>query len=315
MSLNTKVGIIGVSHVGAHVANALCAQGLVSELHFVDKNEVLCRAQVNDIQDAMPFYPHYVEVVGHDDRYEELADCDIVVNAAGHIEAAAVSRDGELFMTTDECKSFASRLVDAGFKGIFVSVANPNDVVAYEFHHLTGYPVEKVIGSGTNLDSARFRHALSDVTGFDPESICAYMLGEHGFSSFAWWSHVRFGALTAEEVEEQLGITFDRPALEEAAIKGGYKTYVGKQCTEYSIANATVNICRAIIHNTHSIMPVSTLIEGIYGEKDLFTSIPAQIGAAGVERTFVPVLDEAEQEKWHKTCDHIHENIAQLTWW
>lgn len=129
MALISKIGIIGANHVGAHVANALLYQGLVTELFISDTNEVLCKAQVNDLLDAMPFYPHPARVFELDDRYEELAGCDIIVNAAGHIEAAAGSRDGELFVTTDEAKKFAKRIADAGFDGVWVNIANPCDVV------------------------------------------------------------------------------------------------------------------------------------------------------------------------------------------
>lgn len=315
MGLVAKIGIIGANHVGAHVANALLAQGLASEIHLSDSDAVLCAAQVNDFQDAMPFYPHGCTVVGHDDRYEELADCDVIVNAAGHVAQAAISRDGELFVTTDECRKFANRIVDAGFNGIWVSVANPNDVVAYEIAHLTGYDQNKVIGAGTTLDSARFRHALSAETGIDPSCITAYMLGEHGFSQFALWSHVSFGALTAAEIEQQMGLSFDHDALEEKACKGGYITYQGKQCTEYGIAGGTVEIVKAIIHNTHLITPVSTYIDNVYGESGLYSSLPCMIGANGVEKVFVPEMDESEQAKWHASCEHIRNNIKQLAWW
>ena len=107
MALISKIGIIGANHVGAHVANALLYQGLATELYISDTNEILCKAQVNDLLDAMPFYPHPARVFELDDRYEELAGCDIIVNAAGHVAAAAGNRDGELFVTTDEAKKFA----------------------------------------------------------------------------------------------------------------------------------------------------------------------------------------------------------------
>lgn len=190
MALISKIGIIGANHVGAHVANALLYQGLATELHISDTNEVLCKAQVNDLLDAMPFYPHPARVFELDDRYEELAGCDIIVNAAGHVAAAAGNRDGELFVTTDEAKKFAKRIADAGFDGVWVNIANPCDVVTTELQYLTGADPNKVIGSGTTLDSARLRHALSGATGYPASCINAWMLGEHGNGMFACWSHV-----------------------------------------------------------------------------------------------------------------------------
>ena len=142
-----KIGILGNNHVGAHVANAILYQGLATDIYMSDRDAVLCRAQVNDLLDAMSFYPVTARVHEVDDRYEELAQCDIIVNAAGHVKEAAVSRDGELFVTTDEVKTFAKRIVDAGFKGIWVSISNPNDVIALAIQRLTDYDPLKVIGT------------------------------------------------------------------------------------------------------------------------------------------------------------------------
>ncbi|MGI6754451.1 MAG: lactate/malate family dehydrogenase [Atopobiaceae bacterium] len=310
-----KVGIIGNSHVGAHVANALLSQSLVSELYLSDKDVKLCRAQVNDLLDAMSFYPHSAKVVECDDRYEELADCDVIVNAAGHVAQAAESRDGELFITTDEAKTFAKRLADAGFDGVWVSVANPNDVVALAIQKLGNFDPYKVIGSGTTLDSSRFQHALSAKTGFDPQCISALMLGEHGFDEFALWSHVSFGALTPEEVEESLGISFDRDGLEEQARKGGYISMEGKRCTEYSIANGTVKIIKAVLNDTKIVTPVSTYMDGsAYGIKGIYSSLPCMVGKNGVEKVFVPNMSEQEITKWHASSKHIADNVRQIDW-
>lgn len=315
MALGTKIGIIGCNHVGAHVANALLYQGIPAELHLCDTNTVLSRGQTNDLMDAMTFYPHTALVQDHADHYEELADCDIIINATGHIEAAAQSRDGELFVTTDEAKKFAKRIVDAGFDGVWVSVSNPNDVVAAEIQGLTNYDPMKVVGAGTTLDSARLRHALYRATGIAQESITAWMLGEHGFSEFACFSHVLFGILTIDEIEAALNLKLNRAELEEQAVKGGYVTYVAKQCTEYSIANSTTEIVKAIAYNTHAILPVSTQIDGIYGESGLYASIPCMLGATGVERQLMPELTDEEQTRWHQTCEHIKNNIAQIKCW
>ena len=315
MGLVSKIGIIGINHVGAHVANALLYQSLASELYICDTNEVLCRAQVNDLLDAMSFYPHSARVFECDDRSEELAQCDVIVNAAGHVAAAKENRDGELFVTTEEAKKFAQRIVDAGFKGVWVSIANPNDVVATEIWGLTGYDPKKIIGSGTTLDSSRFKHAIANVCGYDPQCINSWMLGEHGLSEFALWSHVTIGCLTPEEVERQAGVSFDRPDLEEQARHGGYITMAGKMCTEYSISNGAVEIIKAIVHDTKLVTPVSTLVEGAYGESGLFSSLPCVIGAQGVERVFVPEMAEGEIAKWHASCAHIRENIEKVKCW
>ncbi|MGN0070950.1 MAG: L-lactate dehydrogenase [Atopobiaceae bacterium] len=310
-----KVGIIGASHVGAHVANALLEQGLVTELFISDRDEALCRAQVNDLEDAMAFYPRAAKVHECDTRYEELAECDVIVNAAGHVAAAQKDRDGENTVTPEEVKTFVPRIMKAGFDGIWVSVSNPNDVVAEAIWQESGhYDWRRVIGSGTTLDSSRFQHALSRATGYDPQSIHSWMLGEHGFSEFACWSHVTFGCLTPEEVEEQAHLKFDRDKLEDEARRGGYITMVGKHCTEYSIARGTVKIVAAILGDTKLVTPVSTRIENVYGITGIWSSLPCVIGASGVEHIFVPEFSDSEIAKWQASCAHIRANVDSLGW-
>ncbi len=305
-----KVGIIGASHVGAHVADALLSHGTVEEIRICDKDVLLSRAQANDMNDAMAYYPRRARVLDCACEYEELAGCDVIVNAAGHVAASKENRDAENLLTPAEVATFAPRIMTAGFDGVWVSIANPCDVVARELWKQTGMEPGRIIGSGTALDSSRLRHALSDATGYDPASINAWMLGEHGFSEFACFSHAMIGCLTLDEVEAQAGIKLDRAAIEEAATHGGYITMQGKFCTEYSVANASVKIVEAVLGDTKLVTPVSTLVEDVYGVSGIFSSLPCVVGAKGVEQVFVPELSDGEIESWHATCKHIADNVA-----
>ena len=310
-----KIGIIGMGHVGAHVANAILSQGLAAELYCVDSIESKVACEVNDLQDAMPFYPRVARVYNCHRDYKALMGCDIIVNAAGHVAQAAGNRDGELFCTSDETKSWAPEL--KGYQGIVVTIANPCDVVATIIWKLAELEPRQVVSSGTALDSARFRHALWDVTGYNPQSITSWMIGEHGASQFAAWSHVSFGATPLAELEladpERFG--FDKDAIEEAARRGGYVTYAGKQCTEYSVANAATELIKAIVQDSKLITPAGTLLQGVYGESGHFSSIPCVIGKDGVESTFPLELSAAEQEKFHASCRHIQENLEKVRSW
>ena len=305
-----KVGIIGLSHVGAHVADALLSHGTVEELRFCDRDEKLSRAQANDMQDAMPYYPHRARVIDCACEYEQLAECDVIVNAAGHVAASKTNRDAENLLTPAEVATFAPRIMAAGFQGVWVSIANPCDVVALELQKQTGMDPKRIIGSGTALDSSRLRHAIADATGYDPASVNAWMLGEHGFSEFACFSHAAIGCLALDEVEAQAGIELDRAAIEEQATRGGYITMQGKFCTEYSVANASAKIVEAVLGDTKLVTPVSTLVEDVYGVSGIYSSLPCVIGSEGVEQVFVPELSDAEIEKWHATCEHIAANVA-----
>ena len=148
-----KIGVVGQGHVGAHVANSLLMQGIADELYLCDINEAKVTSEVQDLRDSLSFVPYNTKIVNCYDHYEELACCDVIVNAAGKVALAAGNRDGELFFTTDAARTFAKRIVDAGFDGIFVSISNPCDVVCTELWHLTGYDSKKIIGSGCGLDS------------------------------------------------------------------------------------------------------------------------------------------------------------------
>lgn len=280
-----KIGVVGQGHVGAHVANSLLMQGIADELYLCDINEAKVTSEVQDLRDSLSFVPYNTKIVNCYDHYEELACCDVIVNAAGKVALAAGNRDGELFFTTDAARTFAKRIVNAGFDGIFVSISNPCDVVCTELWHLTGYDPKKIIGSGCGLDSARLRTEISKKVGVSPKSIDAYMIGEHGFSQLAAFKAATIAGKSLNELQAENPdkYAFDHMEVEELARKGGYVTYQGKQCTEYAVANSAARVCAAVLHNEHAVLSASTLMTGQYGEEGIFTSLPCVIGAEGVE--------------------------------
>lgn len=317
MAIIRKIGVVGMGHVGAHVAHNLLMQGVADELYLSDINEKKLVSEVQDLNDAMSFYPHACKIVNCGAEYERLAGCDVIVNAAGKVTLSSGDRDGELFFTTDAARTFAKRVADAGFQGVWVSISNPCDVVCTEIQHLTGCDPKRVIGSGTALDSARVRYAVSRQVGLDQRSCNAYMLGEHGFSQFVAWSNVNFGgkplAELAEEQPERFG--FDQDKVENDARMGGYLTYEGKQCTEYAVSLAAVRLVQAVVSNEHYVTACSTLMNGQYGETGCYASLPCVVGADGVEEVFELSMTDGEVEKFHKSCGHIKDNIARLEWW
>ena len=312
-----RIGIVGMGHVGAHVANSLLLQGIADELYLCDVRAQKVISEAQDLADSLSFAPYNTKIVNVGDAYEELACCDIVVNAAGNVALSEGNRDGELEFTTDACRSFAGRIAQAGFGGVWVTIANPCDVVATEIQKLTGCDPRRVIGSGTALDSARFRTVLARQTGYDPKSIQAYMIGEHGDTMFACWSHVAFGGKPLSELEreqpERFG--FDKAALEETARRAGYVTYAGKKCTEYAVANTSARICAAVLHDEHAILAAGTMLSGQYGESGIYTSLPCVIGANGVEEVIELDFSPEELEAFHRTCAKVRSNIAKLSWW
>ena len=317
MGKTRSVGIVGMGHVGAHVASSLLAQGLVDELLLCDVDRDKVRSEAQDLGDALSFYPYNAHIEDCGDSYEDLAGCDIVVNAAGNVGLSKKDRDGELHFTTDACRTFAERVENAGFDGIWLTISNPCDVVATEIWKLTGHDPRRVIGSGTGLDSSRLRAQLARITSVDPKSIDAYMIGEHGSSMLAAWTAASFSGKPLAELAEELPerFAFDRAEVEQRARYGGYVTMAGKGCTEYAVAGAAARLVAAIFHDERSIIAASTLMTGEYGEEGIFTSLPCIVGANGVEAVLPPRLSGEEEEAFHASCAHIRDNISKLAWW
>jgi L-lactate dehydrogenase len=312
-----KIGIIGLGHVGAHVANSLLLQGIADELYLCGLHDQKVISEAQDLHDSLPFVPYNTRIVNCSNRYSDLAECDIIINSAGNVAGSASSRDGELVGTTDSARTFAEEVVGAGFDGVLVSVANPCDIVCTSIWHLTGYNPSKIIGTGCGLDSARLRAEISKETNISPKSVDAHMIGEHGFSQIAAWKSASIAGKKISELAKEYPeqYAFDKAVVEERARQGGYVTFAGKGCTEYAVANCTARICAAVLHNEHAVLTASTLMTGQYGEEGIFTSLPCVIGADGVEQVFTLDLSEEEEAGFHKSCDHIRENIAKLTWW
>lgn len=317
MSNQRKIGIIGLGHVGAHVANSLLLQGIGEELYFVSTDDQKNISEAQDLHDSISFVPYNTRIVNCSDRYEDLADCDIIVNCAGNVSLVAESRDGELFASTESARTFVETILDAGFNGILVNVANPCDVVCTAIWHLTGYDPKKIIGTGCGLDSARLRSEISKATGVSPKSIHAHIIGEHGFTQIAAWKSAMIAGTTIDELAKELPdkYGFDQAEVEEKARQGGYVTFAGKGCTEYAVANCTARLCAAILHNEHAVLSASTLLTGEYGEEGVYASLPCLVGASGIEQVFTPELSEKELAGFKASCDHIRDNISKLPWW
>ena len=307
-----KVGIIGVGHVGAHVAFSLVTQGIVDELVLVDINKQKAISERQDLLDAATYLPHRIYVsVG---EYEDLADCDIIVNSVGKI---AESRDrlAELQQSVDMVNSYIKRIMDAGFDGIIINITNPCDIISYYIQKTTGLPKNRVFGTGTGLDSSRFKNVMAKETGIDHKSVIGYSLGEHGDSQMIPWSVVNLGGKPLSELEKERPETFgklDKEDIKYRTVKGGWFTYEGKKCTEFGIAATASRLINAIYHDEKFVTTASTLLEGEYGQEGLYISIPVVIGKNGVEDKYELNLTENELEEFKHSCDVVKDNIAKI---
>ena len=209
-----KVGIIGLGHVGAHVAYSLAIQGIAAELVLVDPKESKLAAEVQDLRDAILYCPYDVKINGG--TYADLGDCDAIVNCIGDIDlVASGDRLDELTFTAAQVKGYIHKVMASGFNGFIVNITNPCDVITNILYRESGLPKGHVIGTGTGLDTSRLVSALSLQTGVSPQSISAYMIGEHGASQMAAWSCVNFNGIPLSSLEhEDPKFAFDKPELQ-----------------------------------------------------------------------------------------------------
>ena len=307
-----KVGVIGLGHVGAHVAYALAVQGIADELVLVDMNEQKVASEVQDLRDAAAYLPHRVTVNPGD--FADLGDCDVIVNSVGKIELLEThDRLTEMDFTIAAVRSYVDKIKASGFDGVLINITNPCDIVTRELAMGLGLPKGRVFGTGTGLDTSRLLSALNRQTGIDHKSITAYMLGEHGALQFAPWSCVSFRGMPLDEwAKTDEKFRFDRDALQKESIGGGWVTFSGKYCTEYGISTTAARMVHIVLHDEKAIMPASMELDGEYGETGLFAGVPCLIGKNGVEQIIELPLTDEEKAKFHDCCEGIRKNMEHL---
>ena len=307
-----KVGVIGLGHVGAHVAYSLAVQGIADELVLVDMKEQKLASEVQDLRDAAAYLPHRVTVNPGD--FADLGDCDVIVNSVGKIELLEThDRLTEMDFTIAAVRGYVDKIKASGFDGVLVNITNPCDIVTRELAMGLGLPKGRVFGTGTGLDTSRLLSALNRQTGIDHKSITAYMLGEHGALQFAPWSCVSFRGMPLDELAKtNEKFRFDRDALQKESIGGGWVTYAGKQCTEYGICTTAARMVHIVLHDEKAIMPASMELDGEYGETGLFAGVPCLIGKNGVEQIIELPLTDEEKAKFHDCCEGIRKNMEHL---
>ena len=307
-----RVAIAGAGHVGAHCAYSLAVQGIVNELVLVDKNEKKLKSEIQDLRDAVLYLPHNLSVRGAD--FNELKDCDILVNCVGDITLLeSHDRVQELNFTIAQVNDFIPKLIAAGVRGIVTNISNPCDIVTYQINRLSGLPKGHVFGTGTALDTARLASVLSIATNIDHKSILAYMMGEHGASQMVPWSNVYFGGspLSLLEAREEK-YKFDKEEMKEKAIYGGWITYDGKGCTEYGICTTLARLVRAVYDDEKCIIPVSAQLDGEYGQTDIYAGVPCVIGKHGAERILELPLTNNELAEFIRCCADIREYMRKI---
>lgn len=313
MAIKTrKVGIIGAGNVGSHLGLQLAVQGLADEVVFYDVNNDKAMGESLDLMDAVSYQPHHFEAYAG--TIDDMKDADIMINASGKPRLPGQTRldmmDGGIATT----KEFLPLIEKSGFDGIIISISNPCDIIAEYISYKLDYPKNKIIGSGTALDSARLQYQLSDQLKINRRSLTAYLLGEHGDSSMIPWSHVTVAGKKLDELlaeKPELYKMDPKDVILEKVHREGYVENTTKGCTEFGVTSATAELVRAIYHNEHKVLPVSVYLDGPYGIKDSFASVPVKIGKDGVEDIIELHLTEEENAELAASIKVLKEHFER----
>lgn len=310
----TRVSIVGCGIVGTTVAYSLVMQGVAAEIALIPgHNRKKAWGEALDLQHSMEFQDRNVRVFSGD--YAACRDADVVVITAGPAFDGTYDRMHMMARAAEIMRDVVPRVMSSGFDGVIVVVSNPVDVMAYLAYRLSGLPKQRVIGTGTVLETARLKCAIGQYMHIDPRSIDCYVMGEHGDSMMVPWSHVRAGGKNFLDIMKEHaalpgGISLEQ--LVEETREAGNTVMRAKGNTQYAIASAVTRIVKTILHDDNQIIPVSTLLEGEYGERDVFCGVPAVINRKGVADIGEFHLQPEEQALFHRSAGKIRSAIAQL---
>ncbi|KHD16428.1 L-lactate dehydrogenase [Clostridium butyricum] len=308
-----KVAVIGAGAVGTSIAFDLIIQGICNELLMIDINKPKAESEVLDLKHCTAYSNSSIKIKAGD--YSECTDMDIIV-----ITAAAPLIKGQsrldMFETAKKItKSIIDPIMESGFNGYFIIVTNPVDIISYYVYKLSGLPKNKVIGTGTALDSARLKVFLADLIGIEANSVQAYTIGEHGDSQFIPWSTVSVGGKNFEDIlidnKDRLK-SFDKDLTLEEIKKAGWKIADVKGTTNYGIAATTVDIIKSILNNEGKIIPVSALLEGEYGIDDVYIGVPAIINKTGISEIVELRLNQEESASFNNSVSILKKFLSQL---
>ena len=311
MKVNSrKVAVIGCGFVGSSSAFALMQSGLFSEMVLIDADTKRAEGEAMDISHGISFARPMQIYAGN---YDDITDAAIIVITAGANQKPDETRLDLIKKNAAIMKSIVGEIKKRDFGGILLIVSNPVDILTLIALKESGYPSNRVIGSGTVLDTGRFKYLLGEHLDVDSRSVHAFIIGEHGDSELAAWSNARIGGLKVNDFCELRGHFNHEQSMKkifENVRNSAYEIIERKHATYYGIAMAVKRICEAIVRNEKSILPVSSLMTGEYGLNDVVLSIPAVVDETGVQKVIPIELNDEELTK-SKDSANILKDIAK----
>ncbi|KAH1075032.1 hypothetical protein J1N35_027360 [Gossypium stocksii] len=312
---HTKVSVIGVGNVGMAIAQTILTQDLADELALIDAKADKLRGEMLDLQHAAAFLPRTKIVASVD--YAVTVGSDLCIVTAGARQNPGESRLNLLQRNVALFSHIIPPLAKYSPDSILLIVSNPVDVLTYVSWKMSGFPSNRVIGSGTNLDSSRFRFLIADHLDVNAQDVQAYIVGEHGDSSVALWSSISIGGVPVLSFLEKQQIAYEKETLEnihKAVVESAYEVISLKGYTSWAIGYSVANLARSLLRDQRKIHPVSVLAKGFYGIDggDVFLSLPTQLGRGGVLGVTNIHLTDEEMKRLRESAKTILEVQSQL---
>lgn len=306
-----KVVLVGTGFVGMSFAYSLLNQGGVNELVLIDVLKEKAEGEAMDLSHGVPYAPAKMKIKAGD--YDECKDADIVVITAGINQKPNQTRL-ELVQTNAKIiKEITENVVKSGFNGIFVIASNPVDIMTYVVAKVSGFPKERVIGSGTALDTARVRYLIGEYLGVSSKNIHAYIMGEHGDSSFVSWENAYVGCKKMKDIMKDNNHPMsDLAEIHKDVVNAAYEIIEKKKATYYGIGVALTKIVKAILNDENEIMTLSSYQRGEYNQEGLYIGVPTIIGANGVKEILELKLTDEDQAKFDNSCNILRDIIKEI---
>ncbi|MFW0837920.1 MAG: L-lactate dehydrogenase [Candidatus Komeilibacteria bacterium] len=307
MNTQNKVTIIGAGFVGSTIAYSLLAANLPEEIALIDINKELVTAQVMDLQHALPFLGYSRVKVGD---YNDIKDSDVAIIACGANQKPGESRLSLVKKNAAILKKILPKIFRANAKITLVIVTNPVDILTDLAIQMYPKKANQIMGTGTLLDSARFRWLLGQYLNVNPRSVHAYIAGEHGDSEFPIWSTATIGNTPVDKYHKIPAI--DKKKIFQSARNAAYAIIAGKQATYYAIGAGTTALIKAILFDEHTVLPLSHRLQGEYGIKNICLSMPRVVGCEGIINTVTPILNNQEKQQLQKSAKLLQKVIASI---
>lgn len=304
----SKIAIVGCGLVGSTTAFSLVTQGVCDEILMIDINKERAYGEVMDLRNTIEYLQRNVKV--NTGEYEDCKDVDIVVITAGAPPKPGESRLDTLEASARICKGIVEPIMKSGFDGIFLVISNPVDIISHYVYKLSGLAKNQVIGTGTAIDSARLQNRIAEIVKVDPRSVHAYSMGEHGDSQMVPWSTVTIAGKPFYDViqdNKELVGDVDLDDIVYKTAREGFEILNRKGTTYYGIATACVGIIKAIMHDENRIISVSTLLEGEYGEFDVYAGVPTVLNRTGASDVLEIHMQPDELERFKESTKIIRE--------